>query len=94
MSALVVLSEWIAKEPRFVPFSASSAIRGLLAFPIFPFQTFFSEKNSFGSVDWPPIELSLLPKHGNTQKDNNISLRSLVSDVPPRPLLSNLITYL
>jgi hypothetical protein len=55
--------------------------------------SFLSEGNSFGSVDWPPIGSSLLPEHGNARQDGNTSLRSPVSDVPPRPPLIDLITY-
>jgi hypothetical protein len=45
-------------------------------------RTFLLEGNSLGSVDWPPIESSPLSEHGNARQDDN-SLRSLVSDVPP-----------
>ena len=62
--------------------------------PPFPLpRTFMSERNSLGSVDWPPIGSSLLPKDGDSQKDDNTSLRSPVSDVPPRSIRS-VITYL
>ena len=33
---------------------------------------FLSERNSVGSVDWPPIETALLPEGGNSGKDNDI----------------------
>jgi hypothetical protein len=64
-------------------------------FPLPPFhlpRTFLSERNSLGSVDWPPIGSSLLPEDGNAPQDDNIGLT--VSDVPPRFAYIDLITYL
>jgi hypothetical protein len=47
-------------------------------------------------VDWPPIGSSLLPEYeyGNTRQDDNTSLRSPVSDVPPRQTFIDRSDYL
>ncbi len=55
-------------------------------------RTFLSERNSLGSVDWPPIGPSLLPEDGNAPQDDNIGVT--VSDVPPKSAYIDLITYL
>ena len=56
--------------------------------------TFSPERNVLGSVDWLPIGSSLLPEDGDARQDDNTSLRSPLSDVPPRRLLIDLIIYL
>jgi hypothetical protein len=44
-------------------------------FPLPPFllprRSFLSERDSFGSMDWPPIGSSLLPTEGNARRDKN-----------------------
>jgi hypothetical protein len=55
--------------------------------PSFQSRTFLSERNSFGSVDWPPIVSSLLP---GRRRDNDIGVQ--VSDVTPKHRSVNLPT--
>ena len=44
--------------------------------------TFLSERNSIGSVDWPPIESTPFRVRRNVRRDDGTGVQ--VSDVPPR----------
>jgi hypothetical protein len=94
VSVFVILSESIAEEPRLCHLLSPPRSEDFSLPPFILPRTFLSERNSLGSVDWPPIGSSLLPEDENARQDDNINLRSPVSDVPPRLLLIDLITHL
>jgi hypothetical protein len=66
-----------------VPLSSPS-LEGVSCPPSALHRRFLSERNSLGSMDWPPIGSALFPGRGNVRQDHEEDTE--VSDFPPGPL--------
>ena len=68
---------------RLVPLSSPSS-EGVSRLPSPLYRTNLSERNSIGSMDWPPIGSVLSPGRGNVWQDREEDIE--VSNIPPGPL--------
>jgi hypothetical protein len=65
---------------------SSPSLEGVSRPPSPLYRTFLSERNSPGSMDWPPIGSVLFPGRGNVRRDREGDIGFQVSNIPPGPL--------
>ena len=59
----------------------SPSLEGVSHLPSSPYRTFLSERNSPGSMDWPPIGSVLFPVRGNVRRDREGDIGLQVSNI-------------
>jgi hypothetical protein len=71
----------------------SPSLEGVSSPPSPLYRKFLSERNSLGSMDWPPIGSVLFPGCGNVRQGREEDIGFQVSNIPPFIDRSNYLRY-